>query len=195
MALHTLGTAATTSLTAVQWWPAVVAGAAGTNQISLADVAAMSESVSSPELIAAIITTTGPNGILFTASTHANTTLDTLAANTGGALATIQPGSLILGVGIPAGTFVVARTPATGLPTSLTLSQAATTTALGVRIIVAPPGPRSALDPAGQSLILPQGRGRVRLFPGDYIAISNTGWPIVLSSAEISYTGSLWSFV
>lgn len=106
-----------------------------------------------------------------------------------------MPGSLILGVGIPAGTFVAARTPATGTPTSITLSQAATTTASTVRIIVSPPRPRSALDPGGQSLVLPQGRGAIRLYPGDYIAISNTGWPILLPSAEISYAGSLWSYV
>lgn len=194
MALHSLGTAATTSLTAIQWWPAVVGGVAGTNQITYADVAAIGNSVSGPELIAAIISTTGPHGILFTASTHGNTTLDTFAANTGGLLASIQVGALVLGVGIPPGTFVAARTPVTGTPTSITLSQAATTTATGVRVVVSPPRPRSALDPAGQSLVLPQGRGAIRLYPGDYVAISNTGWPILLPSAEVSYAGSLWTY-
>ena len=170
-------------------------GAAGTNQISFADLSAIGNAVSNPDLIAAVITTTGPQGVLFTANTHANTTLDTFGANTGGALATVQPGQLVYGVGIVPGTFVAARTPATGTPTSITLSQAATSTTVGVRVMISPPRPHSALDPAGQSLVLPQGRGAIRLYPGDYVGISNTGWPILLPASEIAYLGSLWSFV
>jgi hypothetical protein len=198
MALHSLGTNSTSSLQAIQWFPSQVPSPAGTNQISYQDIAAISESISGPGLIAAVAGGNPPNsaasGILFTASTHSNTTLDTFAANTGGALSTIQVGALVLGVGIPAGNFVAARTPATGTPTSITLSQAATASAAGVRIVVSPLAPRSALDPGFQSLHLPQGRGVIKLFPGDYIAISNTGWPIIIPANEIAYAGSLWTF-
>lgn len=195
MALHALGTNSTSSLQAVQWWPAQVAAPAGTNQISFQDLAAIAQSISGPGLVGSTPFASGAVGILFTASTHSSTLLDTFAANTGGPLASVQVGALVLGVGIVPGTYVQARTPATGTPTSITLSQAATASAAGVRVIVAPPSPRgSFIDPARQALIFPQERGLIKLLPGDYIAISNTGWPIVIPANEISYLGSLWTF-
>ena len=197
MALHTLGTLAATSLQAVQYFPSISQGAAGTGQVSFADISAIGQTISGPDQIGAVPwqVTPSASGILFTASTHGNTTLDTFAANTGGPLASIQVGSLVLGVGIVPGTYVAARTPTTGTPTSITLSQAATTTAAGVRIIVARPEPRGQFfDAAAGRLIMPQGRGALKLFPGDYIAVSNTGWVIILPQNEVSYAGSLWTF-
>jgi hypothetical protein len=197
MALHTLGTAATTSLQCTQWFPAIVTTAGSGNVEAYADLAAIGQSISPPGMIGAVAWEQIPAaaGILFTASTHATTTLDTFATNTGGPLASIQVGAPVLGIGIVPGTFVAARTPTTGTPTSITLSQAATTNTTLVRIIVLPPMSRGMyIDAAAGRVILPQGRGAVKLFPGDYIAISNTGWPIVVSQNDISYAGSQWVF-
>lgn len=62
-----------------------------------------------------------------TASTHSNTTVDTLAFN-----AAVSIGQYIFGTGIPVGATITAVTP-----TSITISKAATSTGAGVAIYVA----------------------------------------------------------
>jgi hypothetical protein len=47
----------------------------------------------------------------------------------------------------------------------------------------------------GQGLLhLPQGRGSVKVYPGDYVAYDPNGWPIVIAGWSISGSGaSGWS--
>jgi hypothetical protein len=193
MALHTLVTAAAATLAAITYGqPSPAGGSVGTGQLSPADLAAISHGIVS-DAFAATPTNMqagGPKGILATGSTHSNVTLDTLVAVAGGPLAAIKVGMLVLGVGIPPGTYVASVTSGT----AVALSQAATASATGVNIIFVPLG--SAIgDPAnfnGQLMI--PGRGIIKVLPGDVIAVDNTGWPILVSAASIGYAGSLWTF-
>lgn len=42
-------------------------------------------------------------------------------------------------------------------------------------------------------LTLPNGRGWVKVLPGDVVAIDNLGWPILVSAASIA-SGVKWTF-
>jgi hypothetical protein len=192
VALHTLGSTSTTALNAIQFYPSGTTSSSTADTLSPADLAAINQSISGDGRFAV----SNPTGILLTASTHSNTTLDTFSATGGGPLSSIQVGQLVLGVGIVPGTFVTARTPTTGTPTSVTLSQAASATATGVYIGIIPLHPTSdTLSFMGGRLYLPGGRGVIFVHPGDYVAIDNTGWPIVVSQASVAYAGSLWHLV
>lgn len=184
MALGTLGTAGTTSLVCLNAWTAVM---------SETDIAAMNMVIVSDSAFVAVTDyLPGPRGIFGTGSTHTNTTLDTLVAGSGSApLTQIDVGDIVIGAGIPPGTFVASVTSGT----AVVLSAAATATAAGVNLAIIHPnlGPDGAIDKYGM-LTLPGGRGRVRLYPGDILAVDLvTGWPIVVSAAAIAATGSLWS--
>lgn len=192
MALHTLGTTANTSLNAVLWYPPGSTSSSVQDTLSYADCAAINQSIVGPGRFAGTNNTGGATGILATGTTHSNTTLDTLVATGGGPLAAIQIGMLVLGVGITPGTFVSAIPSST----SVTLSQAATASASSVRIAFIPANPSGDnLSFGAQKLTIPGGRGVLTPKPGDYIAIDNTGWPILVSSAAVGYAGSLWHFV
>ena len=184
MALHTLGTAATTSLNCLPAWSAALAAA---------DVAAIGQSILNDGELASILSgySAGRTAIEATGTTHSNTTLDTLVARAGSPpLTQINIGDLVLGVGIVPGTFVSAKP--TG--TSVTLSQAATAGASGVSIIFARLNrQRPFLSLADGILYVPQ-RGTLKVLPGDYIAIDNTGAVILVPGNAVGYAGSLWSF-
>lgn len=177
MALKTLGTNATTSLNAVTFQPDIT-------DLTPADMSAIAHGIVGDGRFA----TSNPTGILATAATHSNTTLDTLVATGGAGLAAIQVGFLVVGVGIPPGTYVARVISAT----SVELSQAATATGT----------PRVAFVPANatqvnrfdqtQRLEIP-GRGILIVKAGDVVAIDNTGWPILVSAAAIAYAGSQWT--
>ncbi len=193
MALHTFGTNAASSLSAVTYGPPSPAGGSvGTGQLAPADLAAIAASIVSDDFTATPtnMQAGGPKGILATGSTHTNTTLDTLVAVAGGPLAAIKVGMLVLGVGIPPGTYVASVTSGT----AVVLSQAATASAAGVKLIFVPLGSATENDANfnGQ-LVIPK-RGILKVLPGDVIAVDNTGWPILVSAAAIGYAGSLWTF-
>jgi len=184
MALGTLGTAGTTSLVCLNAWSAV---------LSETDVAALNAVIAPDSAFAAVTDyLPGPVCIFGTGSTHSNTTLDTLVAGTGSAVLTqMKVGDFVIGAGIPPGTFIASVTSGT----ACVLSAAATATASGVNLAIIHPGLSTggAINKYGV-LTLPGGRGRVRLLPGDVLAVDLvTGWPIVVSAAAISATGSLWS--
>ena len=42
-------------------------------------------------------------------------------------------------------------------------------------------------------LTFPGGRGQIKLYPGDVIAIDNLGWPVVVSAASIA-NATDWTF-
>lgn len=190
MALHTLGTNASTSLSAVKFYPPQGVGvSAAATLLSPSDLAAISQSITSDVNFAAA----NPAGILATGTTHSSTTLDTLVSTAGGPLASIQLGALVLGVGITPGTFVIGFNNAG--KTSVLLSQAATASAAGVRIgFINPSSSQGERFTFNGFLEIPGGRGRLIVKPGDIAAIDNTGWPILLSAASLAYAGSLWTY-
>jgi hypothetical protein len=193
MALHTLVTAASATLAAVTYGqPSPAGGSVGTGQLSPADLAAISHAIVGDAFTATPtnMQAGGPRGILATGATHTTATLDTLVAVSGGPLAAIVVGMLVLGVGIPPGTYV-ARVISS---TSVALSQAATATASGVNVIFVPLGAATgdSLNFNGH-LVIP-GRGLLMVRSGDVVAVDNTGWPILVSGASIGYAGSLWTF-
>lgn len=200
MPIHTMGTNAASSLQAVQWWPALTTVSSTPNRtLSLADALAIANGIASTSLVGSLLNQQGASGILLTASTHGNTTLDTFVSTAGSPLSAVVVGALVLGAGIPVNTYIVAKTPATGTPTSVTLSQAAVGTNLGVRIIFANPpqytgGEDGGFDPSTGRVKLPDGRGIIQLNPGDYIAVDNTGAVIVVPANSVAYAGSVWTF-
>jgi hypothetical protein len=171
MAVHTLGTLATTSLTAVTYSPGV---------LSAADLASINTGI-----VGDGFAKSGGTGVITTGSTHTNTTLDSI-----GSMTRVQAGMWVFGVGIPGGTFLVSVN--TGA-SSAVLSQAATATASGVNLMFVPrtSDPRGFFSFNGQ-LMIPR-RGIIQVLPGDVVAVDNTGWPILISAASIAYTGSRWS--
>lgn len=183
MALHALGSTSTTALTALGAW---------SQSLLDADIAAIAQTVTPDNMIASRIGSPyvpGAGGILATATTHSNTTLDTLVATGGGPLGSIKVGKLVLGVGIPAGTYVAAILSST----SVQLSQAATASASGVNVTFVSPN-RPAISRTG--LLIVPGRGTLQMQPGDVVALDiTTGWPILVSAAAISASGSRWHFV
>lgn len=193
MTIHTFGSNASTSLQAIKYYPA------GTNSdanmtMSLTDAMNLNTRIFSASNVG-----TNPRGILFTASTHSNTTLDTFASNTGVPLAAIAVGAAVIGAGIPPGTFVVSRTPTSGTTTSVVLSQAATASASTVRIVILNPGMNEGsvsvgFDPSTGRVWLPNDRGYIKLAPGDVIATDNAGAVIVVPAQSIAYGGSLWTY-
>ncbi len=181
MALHTLGTNANTSLQCLPAWSAV---------LSPADIAAIAASIVSDSAFATLLAGlgAGATAVLTTGTTHTNTTLDTIVATGGAALAQIRPGDLVLKADVPAGTFVAA---VAGGGTTITLSQAASG-GNNQRCAFVRPAPKGITE-SGQ-LVVPN-RGILKILPGDVAAIDNTGFPILVSGAAIGYAGSQWHFV
>lgn len=199
MAIHTFGTALTTSLNAIQWWPALTTNSSTpAHTLSLADAQAMDVSILSTVLIGPFLNEVGQRGTTLTCGlTTASPTIGTLTYVGGPPLAAIQPGAVVMGIGIPLNTWVVSKTPATGTPTSLTLNQAVTTAA-GARLLIANSMTEVSagwgLDPATGRVRLPDNRGYIQLNPGDVVAIDNTGAVIVVPANSVSYPGSQWVF-
>lgn len=187
MAVLSGGTTSTTALNGIKFNPVQGVGASSASSLlSASDLAAIANAITDDNFFA----TSNPNGILATGSTHSSTTLDTLVSTGGGPLSAIQVGMLVLGVGIPPGTFVTGFNN-TG-KTSVGLSQAASATASGVRIGFVPAQQQNNWLSANGQLIVPR-RGILKVFPGDYVFLDNTGWPILLSAATIGYAGTQWN--
>jgi hypothetical protein len=205
MALHSLGTNATTSLVALRWFPGLAPGTASNipqQQVGLQDIQLLNNQILLTGNIGAFLNQTGANGILMTATTAGSATLTVLASTGGVGLAAIQPGAAIIGASVPPGTFIVSRTPLTGAPTSLVMSNVATNSLAGQRFIVlnqVMTGSGNAagdgLDPATGRVMLPDNRGYIQLNPGDYVAVDPSGAVIVLPANSVSYLGSVWTFV
>lgn len=194
MTVGTLGTLGTTSLAAITYGPAIpVGGSAGTGNLAPADLAAIANSIVGDRFFDA----SNPAGIIATGDTHTNTTLDTLVAVDGGPLASIQIGALVLAVNgstgvfvVPPGAFVIAKPSAT----EVTLSTAATASLSGAKVaIINPMGPGQNGRLSFNGLLDIPGRGTLKVFPGDVVALDSTGWPVLISAASIAYGGTLWS--
>lgn len=184
MALHLIGTKAANSLQCLAAWSQVL------NQ---GDVAAIGSSIVGDGRFGSLLSggSAGPTGMLGTAVTHSNTTLDTLVSVSGAPINQIQVGDLILGPGIPLGTFVAIAPVGAG--TSITMSQAATASA-GINVaILRNKGVPSLRQEA--LLHLPRGRGIVKVLPGDVVAVDSIGFPYLIPGNAISYAGSNWTFL
>lgn len=182
MALHTIGTKATSSLISLAAW---------STALLAADMASIGQGIAGDGNFGANATpSAGQKAVLATGNTHTNTTLDSLSASPATpALTQIHVGDMVLGPGIAPGTFVAVL--ASG--TSVTLSKAATATASGVNVAFIR-YVRPMFDPIG-ILEIPGGRGRLKVLAGDYVVVDPvTGWPILLSGNEVSYAGSVWTF-
>lgn len=199
MAIHTLGTKSTVSLRCTPPW-----GGTTANPITTSDVAAVDQSITSDVVFGSILAgqSFGITATVTTGTTQGTTALTAVTAlSTTGqpAVTQIQTGDLVLGIGIPLGTFVTA-TAASGA--QITISNAATTSSASTPLAfvresnpvgVAGGGlfPQTIMSMG--TLYIP-GRGELRVFPGDVVAIDNTGWPILVSANSISYGGSQWTF-
>lgn len=179
MALKTLGTTTTTILQCLDAWA---------SSLPDSEIAAVAQTICDDSQFASILGgySPGAGGILATGATHTNTTLDTLVSTGGGPLSSIAVGNLVLGNGIPAGTFI----SAVASSTSVTLSQAATASA-AIRVAVIS---LSDIKPSLQrngTLMIPR-RGTIKVLPGDIVAVDNTGAVILVPGAAINYPGSNW---
>jgi hypothetical protein len=181
MAIRTLGTTSTTVLRCSTNWSAV---------IPVADIAAIGDSITDDRQISALSGGAGPTAVIGTASTHSNNTLDTIVRVSGAAIGQIMVGDLVLGPGIPLGTFVTAKAS----QVSISLSSSATTAAGGVNVIFVRggPGTDTYLDAGSQILFVP-GRGTLKVLPGDIVAVDSSGWPILVSGAAVAAAGSNWT--
>lgn len=184
MAIHTFGTNSSSSLSAVQWSPPP-------GGLAEADLNAISQAITDDAYFGSILQGGNPAtiGILATSATHSNTTLDTLVSTAGPPLSAIQVGMLVLGVGIPPGTFVAAILSGT----SVQLSQAATTTATPRVGFISSADNFPRFDRTGRVWV-PQ-RGVLQLWPNDVVAVDNCGAVIIVPNNSVTYAGSVWSFV
>jgi hypothetical protein len=197
MALHTLGTNTTTSLQCSSSW---LASPPPGGAFTAADLAALNQSITSDDDFGTIASgySFGVQAVLTTGTTNSNTSLTSVSASGGSPPITqIQVTDVVLGIGIPLGTFVTAV--AAGGAT-ITISQAATTSSAGTRLAfvrlssdIADSGQGGGLSAQGQ-LFVPN-RGILKVLPGDRIAVDNTGFPILVSGNSIGYAGSQWTFV
>jgi hypothetical protein len=196
MALHTLGTKSTTSLQCSPPWGGTTAA-----PLSSVDIAALDQSIVDDGNFGSILAgqSFGITATIATGTTaNASSLLAAVTAITGPPVSQIHVGDLVLGIGVPLGTFV---TVAPGATSNLNISQNGTTSSAStqlafVRLNVSgldsgglwPPG----IQPVG-TLQVPN-RGNLIVLPGDRVAVDNTGFPILVSGNSIGYVGSQWTF-
>lgn len=168
MSVGTLGTTSTTALQAITFQPS--------NVLSPSDLAAIAA-----RIVPDTYPTSGGGGVITTGTTHGTTTVDSL-----GSVTRVRAGMMVIGAGIPGGTFVISVGAS-----SVVLSQAASSSASGVALMFVPPGLGTNFDFNG-TLLVP-GRGILRVTPGDVVGVDNSGWPVLVSAASIALSGSQWS--
>jgi hypothetical protein len=200
MALHSLGTVTNTSLIASAAWTGGV-----TSTINQ-DLGKLNFSVTSdlvyglggltPSSTATILQgyTFGVTAVLAQATvTNATTSLTavTTIGPSSNAITQVAAGDVVLGKGVPAGTYVVSATS-----NSVVMSQNATTTTTGNFVAFVrqnEPGMEQAGVMPNGLLYIPN-RGWLKVLPGDYVAIDNFGWPILVSGNSVALSGSIWTF-
>jgi len=197
MTTHTLGTITANALTALTNW--------NTSGISVTDVAAMAQTMVGDKQIGASIR--GGQSFGATASVCTGTTQNAsaillsvtqISTTLGVPVSQIQVGDLVIGRGVPLGTFVAV---APGSTSNLTMSNNATTSSASTGLVFVRLANTLAEDliPIGNFsqgiLHMPGGRGFLKVLAGDIVAIDNTGWPILLSGATVAYSASVWSIV
>lgn len=177
MATHTLGTASSSSLTAVKYSAA----------LSDADVATIDQLIFDDFDLVNPVTGAQPGFVLSgTTSTGTNTITSTTVSSPAGGLLSGLVNSFIFGPGIPAGAIVIA---ASG--TTLTISGNATASATVTMAAISRAAP-GAFSKQGQ-LIVPN-RGVLQLQPNDIVGVGATGEVVVVPQSASQVTGSVWTF-
>lgn len=177
MATHTLGTNATTSLTAVKYSAALLdADVATIDQLILDDFNFINPVTGAQAgFILSGTTSSGSNQI----------TGVTVSSPAGGVLAGLV-NNYLLGPGIPAGT-IINGVSGTTLSMSNNATASATVTLYAISRQV--PG---AFSKQGQ-LIVPN-RGVLQLWPNDVVAVGPSGEVIVIPQLATQVSGSAWTF-
>lgn len=179
-----LSTAALTGLTCVQV----------SSSLSSADVATMSQLIANDQVLGSMNLavpsgTTVQSALVLsgTTSNGANTITSTTVSSPSGGLLSGIVGSTLYGlnIGIPAGTTVVSVSG-----TTVTMSANATSAAGTGTVFAAGSTLPGSFSQNGQ-LFVPN-RGVVKLFPGDWVAVDSSGFPIVLSANAVAYANSSW---
>lgn len=174
MATKTLGTNATTTLTALSFGGGPVTGSLDSGY-SEADIAAISQLILNPRSAKQGVVPTGT-------TTTGSASVTSLSSVTG-----IRAGNWIFGPGIPPGTQV-----ASVGASSLIMSAAITGVgAAGVNLLITPQGPIGAFSKLG-SLYVPN-RGTLQVYPGDWVGVDASGFPILVGVEAIAFANSSWT--
>lgn len=173
MALHTLGTTSNTALICL---------AAFSQSISDADMAGIAEGIFGDKFVANA-------GIAITGTTHGNTSITALSANT----SSLSVGMSVIGPSMPVNTYITVINSSS----AITINNTALTNTTGQNLIFLPKNRIQAVRFTRQGILeIPGGRGWLQVLPGDYVARDAiTGWPILVSGEAVSATGSVWHFV
>lgn len=161
--------------------------------LAVADLAAIEQSIADDQAI--VSNSLGPNasaiqgGVIFHAvSTTSLTTLTStsIASPSTATIAAITAGQYVYGYGIAPGTRILA----TGSGNTLHLSSAPTTGVSGGYFIAV--GNRLAGCFSSNGFLNIPNRGVVKVFPGDVVAVDQSGWPILVSKEALAFAGSPW---
>jgi hypothetical protein len=173
MALRTLGTKGTLQLASLSGW---------SQALLPSDVGAMGAAIVRDDIIP----------VLATATTAGTTALTIVTARVGSApVSQIKVGDKVSGsaADITPGTHVAV---VAGGGATLTLSQPTASTGANKAVSFLRQNGHSAIGFEGL-LLIPGGRGVIKVLPGDIVAVDSTGWPILISAASIAYAGSDWT--
>ena len=176
MATKTLGTNATTTLTALPFGggPPLTSGDTGYSE---ADIAAIAALILGDGQVKQGVTPTG------------TTSTSSASISSISSMTNIVQGMAIFGAGIPPGA-IVASVNVAG--SSLVMSAAITGSgASGVNLLIVPHMGRGDFSKLG-SLYVP-GRGILKVNPGDWVGVDASGWPILVSAEAIAFANTSWT--
>ena len=164
MATKTLGTSATSSLTALSF--------SATD--ADADVAKIAGGICNDVQANNSFTS-------FTGTTNSTAAMASISGISG----TLTPGMQVAGSGIPFDTQILSvTTNASGVVTGFTMNRAATsgTTTTFYAFVSGP----TNVAFSKQGLLYIPNRGVLQVLPGDWVGVDNYGWPILVSSFSIA---------
>jgi hypothetical protein len=192
MALHTL--ALTGTVPCLGGW--MITNSVTGSTVLPADIAAINLGCCDDNDFGALLQglASGAQAVIATGTTNGTATITAVTKRAGAAfplpVTQIRAGDLVVGVGVVPGTFVQSISGST-----VTLSRATTGSGTGVGLAFMRPGAEQQLAGPNQlgQLYIPS-RGVLKILPGDVVAVDNTGWPVLISSASINYAATQWTF-
>lgn len=177
MATHTLGTNASSSLTALKLRPAVTPGG---SIASAADVATIDGLIADDKQLMG-------NGVIGTATASNGSATLTSASIATGTFGQIKQGQWAYGPGIPGGTQVLSTSGS-----SITLTN--TYSGAGGSITVFFLGSRLPGSFSYNKMLFVPNRGWLKILEGDAVGVDASGWPILVSAEALAYSASSWTF-